>query len=1062
MPVPRADRHLKFPASPVRQTLLFGAVALFLGLVSEPANAGSELTFERDIRPIFRKHCLDCHGATEEIEGNLDLRLVRFVSKGGDSGPALVPGDLQNSLLLERIRSGEMPPGEGKVSPDELKILEDWIQSGAKTARPEPETLAPGLPILPEEREWWAFRPLTRPEVPETGDERVRSPIDALLRKQMPSGLGFSPDADRRTLMLRACFDLTGLPPTTARMQEFLNDARPDAYERLIDELLASPQYGERWGRHWLDVVGYADSEGRTTSDAVRKWAYKYRDYVIKSLNAGKPFDRFLHEQLAGDELAGPVQGDLTPEQIELLTATGFLRMAADGTGSGDNTEESRNLVIADTIQIVSSSLLGLSVACAQCHDHRYDPISHTDYFALRAVFEPAFDWKKWKTPAQRQRSLATKQDREETAKIEAEAQVIVKERKAKLDEYMAAALTKELEKYEEPLREQLRVAYHTPEKERTAEQKGLLSKHPSVNLTPGNLYQYNQAAADDLKKYDERIAEVRARKPQEEFLRILTEAPGSQVPTHLFYRGDHRQPKQAVSPAALSVLCSEDQFVAFPEKDPNLPTTGRRLAFAKWLTSPQNPITSRVLVNRVWLHHFGRAIVDTPADFGRLGTAPTHPELLDWLATEFQASGWDLKQLHRTIMLSTAYRQSSEPNPQFAAIDPANRNYWRRDVIRLDAEIVRDRVLAATGKLDLSQFGPPIPVAEDKQGQTVVDQGSTRRSLYIQQRRSQPVPMLQAFDAPVMAVNCEKRPTSTVATQSLMLMNNSFSIEQAQALAQLLLKQTEKPLSEAQLAALPQILPAPGPQWKYGYGGYSKESGDPVRFTEYPHFDGKSRAWRGGAAVPDAKIGWSFLNPTGGHTGVSPDFSPIRRWIAPAAGTVKVNGTLSHASASGDGVQGQLVSNDGKLIAEWVSHNNKVTTSVAAIPVQAGDVLDFVTNCRADVNADSFGWEVSLTLTLPGDSRSVTISSTESFGGPDKTQKVNLSAQQLALAWQHAYCRLPSEEELNLAVRFVNQQIQEMTMVPRELPQGTTVPLQALANLCQVLLTSNEFLYVE
>ncbi|MFG0333479.1 MAG: DUF1553 domain-containing protein, partial [Maioricimonas sp. JB049] len=767
-----------------KQPILFGLVLLVLTPSFTRADE-RELTYEKHIRPIFRAHCFDCHGATEEIEGGLDLRLVRFLKKGGDSGPAIVPGNLDESYLIERVRSGDMPPGEGTVSPEELETLQQWVVQGAKTARPEPESIGPGLGITPEERSFWSFQPIHRPAVPPVAppqQARVRTPIDALILDAMPDGLAFSEDAARFTLIRRAYFDLIGLPPTADELQRWMSDSGDDWYERLLTELLDSPHYGERWGRHWLDIAGYADSEGYTVADAVRPWAWKYRDWVIRSLNEDKPFDQFLVEQLAGDELAGPRNGDLTPAQIELLTATGFLRMAADGTGSGANNAEGRNQVMTDTLKIVGTSLLGMSLQCAQCHDHRYDPIPHTDYFAIRAVFEPALDWKSWKVPNARRISLYTEADRKQAAEIEAEAQKVAAEKKEKQAEYMEQALEKELAKFEEPLREQLRTAYKTPAGERTDEQKALLDSHPSVKITPGVLYQYLPDAAEDLKEYDKRIAEIRAKKPPEEFIRALVEPAGHTPETRLFHRGDYEQPKQVVAPGGLTVAAPEGEYPEFPADDPDLPTTGRRLAFARWLTSGQHPLVARVIVNRVWMHHFGRGLVSTPSDFGKLGGMPTHPELLDWLASEFMQSGWSLKKLHRLILTSTVWRQQSAVDAQDPryAIDSTNSYYWRKPLVRLEAELLRDRMLAATGRLDRTLFGVPVSVKENETGQVVVDGEQTRRSLYIQARRSQPVAMLQAFDAPVMETNCERRPVSTVATQSLMLLNGEFILDQA------------------------------------------------------------------------------------------------------------------------------------------------------------------------------------------------------------------------------------------------------------------------------------------
>ena len=735
--------------------------------------------FEEHIRPILKAHCFDCHGATDELEGALDLRLVRLMQAGGDSGPALLPGDAAGSLLLERVRSGEMPPGEATVSAEELDVLARWIAAGAPTKRPEPESLGPGLGITPEERAFWAFQPIVRPEVTAAGDPAM-SPIDQLLLAEpsldAPRTAATLPTpADRRTLVQRAHLTLTGLPANYQDIQRWEADPRDDWLAHLTNELQASPHYGERWARHWLDVAGYADSEGATTADALRPWAWKYRDYVIRSFNDDVPFDRFIAEQLAGDELAGPRQGDWTAEQIRLLTATGFLRMAADGTGSGGDTPEGRNQTIADTVRIVGTSFLGLSVHCAQCHDHRYDPFLHTDYTALRAVFEPALDWQAWKPPAARLVSLQTEAERAKAAEIEAEAEQVLAERAEKEQAFIAQAVKMELAKFEEPLREQLRAARDAPADQRTDEQKQLLDANPSVNVTPGVLYQYLPKAAEELKGFDAKVAEIRATKPAEVFVRALVEPAGHAPDARLFHRGDHAQPKQVVEPRPPLVAMPEGAPLTFASDDSSLPTTGRRLALARWLASADNPLTARVLVNRVWMHHFGTGLVSTPADFGTLGARPSHPALLDWLAAEFVEHGWSLKHLHRVIMQSAAWQQPRVGDTRLGLPNA---------LIRLEAEAIRDRMLAVSGRLDATLHGAPLPVKEDETGQVVVDSDLPRRSLYIQQRRSQPVGLLQAFDAPVMETNCEARSVSTVATQSLILLNGSFMLEQAAAVA--------------------------------------------------------------------------------------------------------------------------------------------------------------------------------------------------------------------------------------------------------------------------------------
>jgi mono/diheme cytochrome c family protein len=807
---------------------------------AEPRVRASALTFEKDIRPILKANCFDCHGEGETLKGGLDLRLKRLMVAGGKSGAAIVPGKPGKSHLVELIRQGDMPKREKKLTAKEIATIEKWIDAGARTARPEPAEVPRGMTITEEERRHWAFQPIHSPEVPKVrANDRGRTSIDAFLLAALKAkGLSFSADADRVTLLRRAALDLTGLPPSPEDVARFVADPSPDAYEREIDRFLASPQYGERWARHWLDAAGYADSDGATTEDTPRAHAWKYRDYVIRSFNADKPIDLFLTEQLAGDELIGAAQGKPGPAigdplALDKLIATGFLRMGPDGTGSGAADQNlARNQVMADTIKIVSTSLLGLSVGCAQCHDHRYDPIPQSDYYRIRAVFEPAYDWKNWRNPAERLLSLYTDADRARATEVEAEAKKLVAERAQQQKASIDAVLEKELEKSEAALRDQLREAFNTAGDKRTEDQKKLLKAHPNFDINPGSLYLYDQKAADALKAMDAKIAEVRGRRPPEEFVTALTEVPGKVPVTYLFHRGDPQQPKDAIAPGALSVLASSGQRFDFGRTNSDSTTSGRRLEFARWLTGTNNPLTARVLVNRIWLHHFGRGLVRTPADFGRMGEKPTHPELLDWLAGEFTAHGWSLKHLHKLILTSTVYRQSSSrlvgadlrrltsktrsSSSAFGkkdqslftsaapgrfskadAIDPENVLYWRKPVQRLEAEALRDSILTISGVLNPKMFGPPVPVRPDAAGQIVVGVDKTegdnkmpvevalngeefRRSVYVQVRRSRPLAMLTAFDAPVMEINCELRQSSTVAPQALMLMNSDFILSQS------------------------------------------------------------------------------------------------------------------------------------------------------------------------------------------------------------------------------------------------------------------------------------------
>jgi len=768
------------------------------GFATEPAKG--PLVFETHIRPILKAKCFECHGEGKKLKGGLDLRLKHFLVKGGKSGPALVPGKADASAVLVRVRNQEMPPGKKKLTKEEVSLLERWIQEGAAIGRAEPAELPPGFSISPEEAGHWAFQPIRRPEPPQVkGASLARNSLDRfLLARLEDKGQSFAAEADKITLIRRATFDLLGLPPSPTEVEAFLQDKAPDAYEKLIDRLLASPHYGERWGRHWLDVAGYADSEGYTGDDPVRKTAYKYRDYVIRSFNADKPWDQFIEEQLAGDELVRPPYDKLPPEELDKLIATGFLRMAPDGTASsGVNVPAASNQHVADTLQIVANSFLGLTLHCAQCHHHRYDPIPQVDYYKVRAVFEPALDVKKWRTPAQREIMLFKDEDRKKADEIEKEAARIDQEMRLKQDGFIEATFQRQLAMLPKELHEPIRSARSTPPAKRSPEQQKLLQTHPSVNVSAGSLYLYDSNAANDLKTFTDRAAKLRASKPVPDFVRALTEIPGQVPTTFLFERGDHEQPTEAVGPGGLMIF-EPLGLGKLPEKNSLLPSTGRRLAFAKSLTSGKHPLVARVLVNRFWLHHFGKGIVSTPADFGLLGDRPSHPELLDWLASEFMAGGWRLKPIHRLIMTSAAYRQGSQRRPALEKIDPDNRLLGRMSIRRLEAEALRDALLCVSGKLNEKPFGPPVPVTEDEVGQVVVGndirdsdgapKGTVksvggeefRRSIYIQVRRSLPLGVLEAFDSPMLTPNCEVRHASTASTQALMLLNSRFIHEQA------------------------------------------------------------------------------------------------------------------------------------------------------------------------------------------------------------------------------------------------------------------------------------------
>lgn len=788
--------------------------------------AGPALTFEKHVRPILKANCFHCHGEEGETKGGLDVRLARFLQKGGESGPAIVPGDAAKSHLIELVKAGEMPKGKNKLKSGDIAILEQWIAGGAKTARPEPETLGPEHAFTDEERAWWSLQPISTPNVPSSTSQvssskamkpetwNLKQGLDGFIEaKLIEKGLSFSREADPATFIRRASFDLLGLPPTPQEVEAFVADSIRDpegAARALIDRLLASPHYGERWGRHWLDAAGYADSEGFGEKDLERKWAWKYRDYVINALNKDKPFDQFVREQLAGDELVPQPYKNLSADAIEKLTATGFLRMAPNGTGEM-NDAATQNANIADTIKMVGTSLYGLTIGCAQCHDHRYDPISQADYYRLRAVFEPGFDTKAWRSTQGRLVSLLTDAQAAESAKIEAEAKKLDAARLVKQEEFITEVLEKELLKAPEKDRDALRTAYRADVKKRTADQTKLLKAWPRINqLSAGSLYLYDTTYktkhADTLKKMTEEATAVRAKKPLEEFVHAFTEVPKAKpelIPaTFVFNRGNHDQPKDKVGPGELTVLAGQRK-IDLPEKDPKLATSGRRLALANALTDGKHPLLARVMVNRVWMHHFGKGIVASAGDFGQLGSKPTHPELLDWLATEFMRNGWSLKQLHRLIMTSRTYRQASTRDEKRDLIDPDNLYLSRMNVRRLEAETLRDSLLAISGKLNPKIGGAPVPVMYNEEGQVVIGIDTTdtagrptgkiipmngdefRRSIYVQARRSRPLEMFATFDAPVMEPSCDARAVTTVSPQSLLLMNSATMRVHAQQFAQ-------------------------------------------------------------------------------------------------------------------------------------------------------------------------------------------------------------------------------------------------------------------------------------
>jgi len=680
--------------------LLWPALAL-LGLVlpmkpgvaQQPTPQQTQF-FENQVRPVLANNCYRCHGP-EKHRSNLRLDSRAGVLAGGDSGPAAVPGRPDDSPMIKAVnyRDLEMPPGK-RLSKTEVAALTEWVKMGAPwPGGNQAEAQVPrkqGIKITDEDRKYWAFQPVTRPMPPPLPGKLSDNPIDAFIaHKLAEKGLKLSPPAGRRELIRRAYFDLIGLPPTPEEVDAFVANPSPGAYERLIDRLLEMPQYGERWGRHWLDVVRFAQTNGYER-DSEKPEAWRYRDYVIKALNEDKPYDRFVMEQLAGDEL--------TPATDDSMTATAFYRLGVWDDEPDDKRQADFD-ELDDMLATTSNAFLGLTLGCARCHDHKFDPIGQEDYYSMLSFVR---------------------------------------------------------------------------------------------NIKP-----YGNTGKDKDAPIFLKLASGNRTLAVHEF----GPAP---LPTRVLIRGSAATPTKEVAPRFIQVLCKSDEAAVprIPAAAPKAKTTGRRRVLAAWIANRDNPLTARVIANRLWHYHFGRGIVGTPSDFGHTGSPPTHPELLDWLATEMIDGGWKLKRMHKLIMLSQAYRQSSRVgNDRAVAIDPGNTLLWRQNLRRLEAEAIRDTILAVCGQLNLKMGGRGFFPALSKEilstqslpglgWDTSNKEEQARRSVYIFVKRTLGVPLLETFDVASADTSTAARTTTTIAPQALILLNSSFMEEQAAVLAARLIKE--------------------------------------------------------------------------------------------------------------------------------------------------------------------------------------------------------------------------------------------------------------------------------
>lgn len=732
-----------------------------LSALGGPADDPEALKFfELHVRPVLAQQCVHCHGPKKQ-RGELRLDSREALLKGGESGPAIVPGKPEESLLIEAINheSFAMPP-ESKLADAEIAALTTWIRSGAPWPESERTILAgprSRKSIGESDRQYWAFRPVQRQQAAASAfTARSLNSVDPYIEQSLAAmRLTPAPAADRRSQLRRLYYDLVGLPPSAEEVAEFAADESPDAWERRVDRLLAHPRHGQRWAQHWLDLVRYAESDGFKQDD-FRPTAWRYRDYVIDAFNTDKPYDRFVQEQLAGDELA--------PGDPEALVATGYLRHWMYEYNQRDVRSQWNN-ILNDVTDVTADVFLAMGMGCARCHDHKYDPLLQRDYYRLQAFFaalSPRDDLavaSVQEVAAYHERLADWEQKTEELRLETAELEKAVRDRIA----------TGAIEKFPKDVRPMLRKApaERDPFERQIADlaNRQVLLEQKNVKMET----KLKDAVKEKWLALQKRLTEYEIDKP--------TPLPTAQAATDIgpvapptFVQGTrHTSP---IAPGFLSVLDPADATILPPPT--GTATTGRRLTLAQWITRPDHPLTPRVMANRVWQYHFGRGLARSASDFGKLGEAPTHPELLDYLAATLVEQGWHLKPLHRLLVTSATYRQSAlEPASEMARnTDPDNRFLWRMNVTRLHAEQIRDSLLAATGEL------------REETGGASVDWGQPRRSVYTKVLRNTREPLLEAFDAPDHISSAAERNVTTTPNQALLMINGPYTMARAQKLA--------------------------------------------------------------------------------------------------------------------------------------------------------------------------------------------------------------------------------------------------------------------------------------
>lgn len=1127
-----------------RPAVKIAALAALSFSLHRAAGDGEEF-FEARIRPLFVEHCYSCHSReAERVRGGLMLDTRAGWLQGGNSGPALVPGDPDRSLLIQAVRytSDElkMPPKNRKLSETQIADLETWVRMGAPDPRNERVTSPPSPDAS---RLHWAFKPFPRPPVPEVKQKSwVQTPIDAfILAKLEAIGLKPAPAADKRTLLRRVSCDLIGLPPTFTEVAAFAQDKSPDTFVKVVDRLLASPRYGERWGRHWLDVARYADTKGYVYGDREEKrfvHSYAYRDWVVRAFNEDLPYDRFLKLQIAADQMADADR--------DALAAMGFLTLGRRFLGVAHD-------IIDDRIDVLTRGALGLTVSCARCHDHKFDPIPTRDYYSLYGVFAsssermvalngPAQSAKAYlefdqelrrreeafrtafneKRAEQSRRIRARVADylvqvldvqklhteefyafvfgdeinpvvvrrwhayllstarqfhpiwapwhefaRIPPAEFSAKAPLVIgsfTNTSQKLNPLVAAAFREQVpasmrevaNTYGRLLADADKQRTSTAEKKSSVSQdeealRQVLHGEDSPSTVPAG-------AIVDLEWYFDEATRVKLGKLASEIDRWIVQSPGA--PPHAVILEDRPTPVnprvfKRGNPASLGEEVPRRflEILSGPDRGSFVQGSGR-LELAQAIASRDNPLTARVMVNRVWKHHFGTGLVRTPSDFGTRCDSPSHPELLDWLAHEFMQHDWSLKKLHRLILLSAVYQQSSEvaepvepaavrnvawrprdsqPEPAApvaAQLDPENRLLWHFPRQRLDFEALRDSLLFVSGELDLQVGGRAVEL--------FTPPFSKRRAIYGYLDRQFLPGTLRMFDFANPDLHTPQRSETTVPQQALFFLNNQFVIERARALAALAAASANAPaqqvdelyrrvfqreptasqlrlglefvrVAESAEAVEPPAHPVVR-DWHYGFGEFSDTDQALKNFEPLPHFTGE--AWQGGPAWPDPKLGWLQLTAEGGHAGDDLRHAVIRRWVSPVAGTVSVAGNLKHAHAEGHGIRARLLSSRHGLLGNWILHNQSAETSAEDLTVQPGDTMDFIVSIHESLNNNDFLWSPVIRMTGPDAIRDANGYAKEwnakkEFGGPPTPVEPPLTAWEQfaqALLWSNEF----------------------------------------------------------